>query len=361
MATGYRHLCLDERIEIEKLMDRPGWTVRGIAKELGRSPSTISREIARNRWRASSQNASYTPYRDPALRTGEATPVQYRAGRAHEKAQARAVRSHQPHRLVTDEALTYVVHNLRRGWTPEMIAGRVRLDYPDEPAMWVCHETIYRFIYDPKNCHYDLIQYLPRAHRKRRKHGGRRVHSGRIPLRTSIRDRPEDVNDRSVFGHFEADSIEGRKSVGDGIHTEVERKTRMLFATKVTALTSAEGIAAQLRIFTALPAGARRSTTMDNGTEMHRHYDLVTTLGMDTYFADPYCSWQRGTNEHFNGRIRRYLPKTADFTTVSEEDLQDMVWEINTQPRKCLGWKTSHEAFQAELTSLTADQRCTSN
>lgn len=361
MTTGYRHIDLDERIEIEKHMDRPGWTVRGIARALGRAPSTISREVRRNRWRASNENASYRPYHDPALRTGEATPVQYRAARAQAKAKKRAVNSHRPHRLVTDAAVTYVVHNLRRGWTPEMIAGRVRLDHPEDRSMWVCPETIYRFIYAPANRHYDLVQYLPRGHKKRRKHKGRRVHSSRIPNRVSIRHRPKDVEERMVFGHFEGDSIEGRKAVGDGIHTEVERKTRMVFATKVSALTSAEGIAAQMRIFRALPAPARRSTTMDNGTEMHRHYDLVTELGMGTYFADPYCAHQRGTNEHFNGRIRRYLPKNTDLTGVSEEELQEMVAEINNQPRKCLGWLTSHEAFHAELQSLTTDQCCTSD
>ena len=227
--------------------------------------------------------------------------------------------------------------------------------------MWVCPETIYRFIYDPANRHYGLAQYLPRGHKRRRKHKGRRVHSSRIANRTSIRARPQDVNDRSAFGHFEGDSIEGRKSVGDGIHTEVERKTRMVFATKVAALTSAEGIAAQMRIFAALPPQARRSTTMDNGTEMHRHYDLVTELGMDTYFADPYSAYQRGTNKHHNGRIRRYLPKNTDLAGVNEEELQDIVDEINNQPRKCLRWATAHEAFHTELALLTTDQCCTSN
>lgn len=161
MATGYRHLDLDERIEIEKLLDRPGATIRGIARALGRSASTISREVARGGWRPSNENASYTPYRDVALRTGEATPVQYRAGRAQKRANQRAANSHRPHRLVTDAAVTYVVHNLRRGWTPEMIAGRVRLEHPGDRSMWACPETIYQFIYAPHNRHYGLSQYCP--------------------------------------------------------------------------------------------------------------------------------------------------------------------------------------------------------
>lgn len=172
-----------------------------------------------------------------------------------------------------------------------MIAGRVRVEFPDTPAMQMSHETIYRFIYAKHNQHRRLHEYLPRGRKKRRKHHGRKVHSSRIPNRVSIHQRPEDVNTRTAFGHWEGDSVEGAKNVGDGIHTEVERRTRMMFATKVSALTSREGVNAQKRIFGSLPAAARVSTTMDNGTEMHLHTELVTQLGMDTYFADPYSCY----------------------------------------------------------------------
>lgn len=162
MTTGYFHLGLDERIEIEKHHDR-GQSLRTIALRLGRSPSTISREIRRGQWRPFHENASYTDYWDPALHGGERTKVQYRAARAHRKATNRAARSHQPTRLCSDAAITYLTSKLRDGWTPEMIAGRARLDFPDTGSMQACAETIYRFIYASQNRHRRLHEYLPHA------------------------------------------------------------------------------------------------------------------------------------------------------------------------------------------------------
>lgn len=311
-------------------------------------------------WRPSHENAAYRPYRDPALHGDHLTPTQYRAGRAHRKATARAQRSHLPTRLTSDASITYLITKLRDGWTPEMIAGRARIDFPDTPAMHMSHETIYRFIYARQNQHRLLHEYLPHGRKKRRKHHGRKVHSSKIPHRVSIHHRPEEVNARTVFGHWEGDSVLGTKSRGDGIHTEVERHTRLLRATKVEALTSRAGIDAQKRLFGPLPEHARCSTTMDNGTEMHLHTELVTDYQMDTYFADPYSSWQRGTNEHHNGRLRRYYPKGTDFSQISEEELQAAITEINNQPRKCLGWFTPAEAFDEHLHLETTDQCCTS-
>lgn len=359
MTQQYSHLTLDDRIEIEKLRDYK-LSVREIARRLGRAPSTISRELHRGSWRPSNENAAYTPYRDKALHAGDLTPPQYRAGRAQQKADARAARSHQPTSLTTDEAITYLVSRLRDGWTPEMISGRARLDFPDTPSMWACPETIYRFIYAPAQRHRRLSEYLPRGHKKRRKHQGRQVHSSRIPNRVSIHHRPEEVNNRRVFGHWEGDSVLGMRSVGDGIHTEVERHSRMMLATKVTSLTSRAGVDSQKRLFGSLPAHARYSTTMDNGTEMHLHTELRSEYGMDTYFADPYSSYQRGTNEHHNGRLRRYFPKGTDFSQVSEEELQEVITAINNQPRKCLGWFTPAEVFEEHLHLEQAGQCCTS-
>ena len=359
MGEHYSHLSLDERIEIEKRHDL-GQSARKIATALGRSPSTICRELKRGQWWPSNESAAYVPYKDTRLRNGEVTPPQYRAARAHNKANKRAQACHKPTRLVTDQAVTYLINGLRRGWTPEMIAGRVRLDFPDNPKMWACPETIYKFIYAKENRHRGLRDYLPRGHKRRRKHHGRRVHSSRIPSRVSIHHRPKEANDRTAFGHWEGDSILGVKSVGDGIHTEVERHSRMMFATKVDAITSREGVEAQKLLFAPLPPHARISTTIDNGPEMHLHGELGAQLGMNTYFADPYSAWQRGTNEHHNGRVRRYFPKGTDFSRVSEEELQDVITEINNQPRKCLDWKTPHEVFQQHLQSTPANQCCTS-
>lgn len=247
-----------------------------------------------------------------------------------------------------------------RDWTPEMIAGRARIDFPDDPTMWASPETIYRFIYAPEQRHRNLREYLARGHKKRRKHHGRRVHSSKIPNRVSIHHRPAAVNDRHMFGHWEGDSVLGMKSVGDGIHTEVERHTRMMLATKVADLTSRAGVNAQKQLFGQLLPHARRRATMDNGTEMHLHTELRTEYGMDTYFADPYSSWQRGTNEHHNGRLRSYFPKGTDFSHVSETELQAVLTAINNQPRKCLGWLTPAEVYEEHLHLEQTDQCCTS-
>lgn len=359
MTTHYTHLSLDERIEIEKHYDRD-FSIRQIAVRLGRSASTISREIRRGRWRPANENAAYTPYRDQALHGGDLTEPQYRAGRAQKKADTRAARSHQPTTLTSDRAITYLVSKLRDGWTPEMIAGRARMDFPNDPTMQACPETIYEFIYAPQQRHRNLWEYLPLGRKKRRKHKGRRVHSSHIPNRVSIHDRPQSVNERTVFGHWEGDSVLGLKHVGDAAHTEVERHTRMMLATKVASLTSRDGVDAQKRLFGALPAHARRSTTMDNGTEMHLHTELRTEYEMDTYFADPYSSYQRGTNEHHNGRLRRYFPKGTNFRQISETDLQEAITAINNQPRKCLGWSTPAEVFEEHLKSEQTSQCCTS-
>ena len=244
MGKQYSHLSLDDRIEIEKRLDL-GQPLRQIARALGCSPSTISRELKRGRWRPSNESGAYVPYRDTRLRNQEVTPPQYRAGRAQHKAEERAQACHKPTRLVSDQAVTYLCGKLRQGWTPEMISGRARLDFPGTASMWACPETIYRFIYAKENRHRGLAQYLPRAHKKRRKHHGRRVNSSRIPGRVSIHHRPAEVEDRSVFGHWEGDSVLGTKQAGGKIHTEVERHSRLMMATKVDALTSRDGVNAQ--------------------------------------------------------------------------------------------------------------------
>ena len=157
---------------------------------------------------------------------------------------------------------------------------------------------------------------------------------------------------RKQFGHYEGDSVEGRRSVGDGIHTEVERVSGKLFALKVKHISSADALKAQLVIFTPLPAKARRTTTLDNGRENHSHTKLKTQLGMQAYFADPYSSYQRGCNENTNGLLRRYLPKQTDFRTLTHAELNDIVQEINNRPRKRLDFYTPNEVFSRKLKKL---------
>ena len=185
---------------------------------------------------------------------------------------------------------------------------------------------------------------MRRKQKRRKKQSGRKVHRSHIPDRISIRNRPEAIDNRSEFGHWEGDTVEG-KGHRDGIHTEVERMSRKILGEKVRTITSKDTILVQKSMFQRLSERARKSTTLDNGKENHNHFELNKTLSMDTYFADPYSSWQRGTNEHGNWHLRYYFPKGTDFTDVSSEELQDVINEINNRPRKILGYQTANEVF----------------
>jgi IS30 family transposase len=166
----------------------------------------------------------------------------------------------------------------------------------------------------------------------------------------SIHERPDAINQRSEFGHWEGDTVLGAKTDHDGIHTEVERTSKYLMAYKIPDLSATTTAITQLAMFTKLPAHALRSTTLDNGAENHRHY-LLNLLAVQVFFADPYSAWQRGTNEHFNGVLRRYLPKGTSLTTLTDQELADIVEEINNRPLKCLNWNTPTETFQQQLHS----------
>ena len=176
-----------------------------------------------------------------------------------------------------------------------------------------------------------------------------------IPGRVPISERPPEADGRSAFGHWEADSVIG---VGCNLHTEVERRTRFLMARIVPDKTAGESVGAQLDMFSPLPAGARVSVTHDNGTEFAHHERLRDGLGMATYFADPYSSWQRGSNENRNGMIRRYLPKRCEIRMDMAKEVREIVDEINNRPMRVLGYRTPAEAFADELLELQDQQGC---
>jgi IS30 family transposase len=334
---------LDERVEIEKGVDG-GESLAMIARRLGRPTSTVSREVKRNGWRPSNTSAAYRPEKLLWCRQSGLTDVEYRASLAQSRSTARGGNSHRPRVFRDDAMVTYVIRKLEAGWSPEMIAGRAGAGFPDAAVGPVCHETIYQWIHSPAQKHRRLWECLPRGHKRRRQRPGRRVHSSKIPFRVSIRHRPPEVGDRSEFGHWEGDTVLGLKLVGDGIHTEVERASRFLVARKIAHVRSTDVADAQHEVFAPMPALAARSVTLDNGAEHHLHHRL-DELAMPVYFADPYCSWQRGTNENRNGILRRYLPKGTDFTGLAQHDLDDIVNEINNQPLKILGWATPAEVF----------------
>lgn len=343
MTAQYRHLTLDDRIEIEHLLEL-GVTRAEIARRLGVHRSTITRELRRGSWQPEHDHANLRPYLRNKLNTRNSHERLYLAGQAHLQADVRKGSSHQPFRMKYDRLVDWVISQLRKGWTAQEIAGRVGVEFPDDLRMRVSTETLYAWIYGTNQQHRTLWQYLPRGHKKRRRKQGRNVHRERFKWRTSIHDRPTVIEDRKQFGHWESDSIVGAHGSG-GIHTTVERRSRYFQAIKIGQITARATVNAQIVLFAGLPAHAARSVTADNGSEFAFHYELADTLAIPTYFADPYSAYQRGSNEHFNGRLRRYLPKGTSFTDLTQEELDAYVGEINNRPRKILGWATPAEIF----------------
>jgi IS30 family transposase len=172
-------------------------------------------------------------------------------------------------------------------------------------------------------------------------------------------ERPVEVEDREQFGHWEADSVIGRRG-GAALHTEAERKSRFLIARKVKGTTAEQAVKAQMKIFGPLPPQARRTITSDNGTEFHQHFRVADALGIATFFAEPYSSWQRGTNENRNGQIRRVLPKRTNFDDLTQVELDEIVADINNRPMRCLGWATPAEVFAEQLALIQTTTCCTS-
>ncbi|KAA8821177.1 IS30 family transposase [Bifidobacterium vespertilionis] len=350
MKKVYSHLSAEERVRIDELRNRDGLGVNEIARRIGRDKSTISRELRRGLWFASNENDSYRPYRPKRLKTGAwtARPF-YSAMTAQRKAETRARRSRKPLRMAYDPLLSWVMDALRKGWTPERIEGRLKVQFPDDPRMRVSHECLYRWIYAKPQQTLDLRQYLPRGKRRRTRAKGRGSKGPRIPMRVPIADRPKRVDSRHEFGHFESDTVIGTAPSKRCIDTQVERKSRKLFARFIPDKSALATARAEYDIYSRIPAPARIDRTWDNGTESSCHLLVDEALGMPAYYADPYSSYQRGTNENRNGRIRRYLPKRTSFDDMSDEDLQAIVQEINDTPLKVLGWETPNEVWYREL------------
>lgn len=295
---------------------------RGIARRLGRSHSTIGDELRRNSFKG-----------------------HYVAIHAQGLADKRKFLARARHPLKSPQIYSYVIEKLRCGWSPEVIAGRLRRT---NGKTVICHETIYKFIYSsyPESKKLKLWQYLPRGQKKRRKVKGRGVKRVRIKARISIHARPAEVDKRTKAGHWEGDSMEG-KNHKQGLHVEVERVTRLILARKVERLGARETLTAQIKIFGQIPKSLRKTTTVDNGLEFSRHLGLKAIV--DTYFTDPYSAWQKGSVENAIGLIRRYLPKGTDLTEITQTDINDILWEINNRPRKVLDYNTPAEVFKLHL------------
>ncbi len=315
----YVHLTLAERDIITTLLSE-GKSLSDIAKALGRSKGTISRELKRN---------SSPEYR------------LYLSHRAHGRAELRKQQANSHGRLKNERIVSHVTAMLKEGWSPELIAGRLRVD---QPGLSISHEAIYQYIYHPDTGNrQELIECLRRAHHKRRCKGiGRRERKTKIPNRVSIDQRPQSVESRIQFGHWEGDSLVSRKS-RPALNSLVERKSRYLMLTKLNAKTAEVTYRAVTKRLRGLPARAKRTMTFDNGTENTMHKEITSAIGIKCFFAHPYSSWERGTNEHVNGLIRWYLPKGTDFSKITDEQIANIEFLINNRPRKCLGFRTPIE------------------
>ena len=325
MEKGYRHLSLAERDRITELKS-DGISLRAIARELGRSPSTLSRELRRN------STPSYKLYL---------------SHRAHERAVTRKKDSGKRPRLKDERIVSYVRKKLSLDWSPEIIANKIAQDIRGAS---ISHEAIYQYIYHPKTQdREELIASLVRGHRKRKQKSiGRKERKTKIPNRITINERPVSADNRSRYGHWEGDSLVSRKSLV-ALNSLVERKSRLLMLTRLDRKTAQQTTEAVVQRLGALPEKARQSLTLDNGTENSGHEEITDTIGTQCYFADPYASWQRGANEQVNGMVRRYFPKGTDFSKITDEQVAWVESRINNRPRKCLGYKTPAEVAAVAL------------
>ena len=330
MEKCYSHLSAVEREEISRGM-ATGRPIRSIARRLGRSPSTVSRELRRN----------------------AARPERYLATAAQWRAQQRARTPRRRRKLAGGWLRRYVDRRLRDGWSPQQIAARLRRDYPEDMRKRISHETIYAAIYIvPRGeLRRTLIGCL-RQHRKVRR--GRRLSGqkrGQIPNLTPIAARPTEIEARLVPGHWEGDILKGTAN-GSAVGSLVERTTRLVLLARMPGLDSRSVVQGFARKLQRIPQPLRKSMTYDQGREMARHELLSKKLRLDVYFADPHSPWQRGTNENTNGLLRQYLPKSADLATLSQRDLNAIAARLNNRPRQTLNWMTPNEAWEAQLKSL---------
>lgn len=324
-----RYLREDDRIRIADLL-REGASIRAIAADLGRHPSTISREIRRNQ---------------------HPTNGQYRPHAAQARAEARRPRP-KTRKLAAVPALRQVVQEyLDIKWSPEQIVRRLRRDFPDRPEMHVCHETIYQALYLQGRG--ELRRELARALRtgraiRRTRRGPQRVQRMAAPM-VMISERPAEVDDRAVPGHWEGDLIVGKNNQS-AIGTLVERSTRYVMLVHLPEGRTADRVRDALAdTIGHLPAHLKRSLTWDQGSEMNLHHEFTLATDIPVYFCDPRSPWQRGSNENTNGLLRQYFPKGTDLAIHSREHLDAVAAELNGRPRKTLGWDTPAERLAALL------------
>jgi len=330
-------LSVQERLVIQRGLDT-GLKQGEIAAVLGRSPSTISREVRRGGGKVTARRGVVIWGR----------PRVYRAGRAQRMATARALRP-KPRKL-TGTLGAVVAGLLEADWSPQQIAAMLPILYPADEAMRVSHETIYQslFVQTRGELRRELTAHLRTARTARKPHGSveRR---GKIAGMMPISARPAEAEDRAVPGHWEGDLLMG--GVGKGaVITLVERHSRFVLLAPLNTGAKATETRLQLtQLISRLPLQLRRSLTWDQGGEMHQHAQFSLETGLPVFFCDPRSPWQRGSNENTNGLLRQYWPKGSDLRATTQDDCDAIALKLNTRPRQTLAWKTPAQALDEAL------------
>ena len=314
---SYHHLSMFDRARIQSLYTL-GYSTRQIAIQTGRHHSSIARELVRN---ATTENV-------------------YLAEDAHQSYENRRTHS-KPHGKYDKAIADVIEEKLRLTWSPEQIAQAATLGK-------VSFKTIYNWLYQGK---FSLCEKVLRHKGSRRRPPEKR---GKFAVGLSISDRPEEVEDRQIFGHWELDSMVSSRGKSKGCFaTFIERKSRLYTALKMQDRSSDSMQKAIKYLCSVLPLKAFKTATTDRGKEFSCYKSVKEELGIDMYFADPYCSWQRGSNENSNGLLREFYPKKTDLSLVNEMELMHNLFLINSRPRKCLGWKSAIELFLHEVSHLS--------
>ena len=318
MAAGYHHVTRDIRCQIYTLKSM-GQSLGQIASIVGRDKSTISREIARN--------------------TGKRG---YRFKQADEKAKTRRSEASRAPKKLTEEMQDAIREKLLEDWSPDQISGRLKLE-----GKAISHETIYQFIWHDKRTGGKLYKHLRHRGKHYNKRSSGKAGRGCIPDRIDITARPPIVETKSRIGDWEGDTIIGAKQSG-AIVSYVDRHSKFTLLKKIDRKKAGLVIQATVDKMADLPHPVR-TITYDNGKEFSAHKDIASALKTSCYFATPYHSWERGLNEHTNGLVRQYLPKSTEFTSVSDDEIQAIEDRLNNRPRKVLQYKTPFEVFFAGL------------
>lgn len=326
----FKHLTIEEREKIQEMLWQKA-SVRSIAKALDRNPSSIAREVNKN---FPATRKTYTPRL------------------AHERAVSQRKVRGRTDRLKNNRIREYVVTHLKRKWSPEQISGRIKIDLKED----ISHEAIYQFIYDRvrngsnniKPNTEDLRPYLRRRRRIRTPHGSRKYQRISRPKGRSIDERPKIVLLRKRVGDWEGDSVESIDHK-PGVNTLVERKVGLVFITKLRDKSAKATVDVMAQRFKYVPKKLKHTVTLDNGFENSDWQSIEERCSIDCFSAHPYSSWERPTNENTNGLIRDFFPKKTDFDTISDEEIRYVEHELNSRPRKRLGWKTPLEAWSVAI------------